>query len=223
MIRVYGEKTDLLIDRKAEIRNIRMLQKVNFAPRLYATFNNGLAYEYAPGVTLTTETVRAPDVFPLVARRLAELHAVAVPSSARAGLWVSLKKFLGLAAPSAAESALEYARGSSADISAVDRLGSELAELEEALSGTGSPVVMCHNDLLLANVILDASKGKVTFIDYEYAGHNYQAFDIGNHFAEFAGKLKSCPTLSCNLLGRERNSQWRKKLQGAFLSMIVRL
>lgn len=30
--------------------------------------------------------------------------------------------------------------------------------------------------------------GHVRFIDYEYAGYNYQAFDIGNHFNEFAGK-----------------------------------
>lgn len=30
--------------------------------------------------------------------------------------------------------------------------------------------------------------GHVHFIDYEYAGYNYQAFDIGNHFNEFAGK-----------------------------------
>jgi len=30
--------------------------------------------------------------------------------------------------------------------------------------------------------------GSVKFIDYEYAGYNYQAYDIGNHFNEFAGK-----------------------------------
>ncbi|RVE56309.1 hypothetical protein OJAV_G00219920 [Oryzias javanicus] len=29
--------------------------------------------------------------------------------------------------------------------------------------------------------------GSIKFIDYEYAGYNYQAFDIGNHFNEFAG------------------------------------
>ena len=29
----------------------------------------------------------------------------------------------------------------------------------------------------------------VRFIDYEYADFNYQAFDIGNHFNEFAGTL----------------------------------
>lgn len=33
--------------------------------------------------------------------------------------------------------------------------------------------------------------GHVRFIDYEYTGYNYQAYDIGNHFNEFAGELSS--------------------------------
>lgn len=32
------------------------------------------------------------------------------------------------------------------------------------------------------------AKKSITFIDYEYAAYNHQAFDIGNHFNEFAGK-----------------------------------
>lgn len=36
--------------------------------------------------------------------------------------------------------------------------------------------------LLLSHV------GDVQFIDYEYSGYNYLAYDIGNHFNEFAGK-----------------------------------
>lgn len=51
--------------------------------------------------------------------------------------------------------------------------------------------MFCHNDLLLGNVVYDASKAAVTFIDYEYAGYNHQAFDIGNHFNEFAGNVVS--------------------------------
>jgi len=61
--------------------------------------------------------------------------------------------------------------------------------LKTELSSAGSPIVFCHNDLLLANVIYNAEKNTVTFIDYEYSNYNYQAFDIGNHFAEFAGKI----------------------------------
>lgn len=32
--------------------------------------------------------------------------------------------------------------------------------------------------------------GDVQFIDYEYSGYNYLAYDIGNHFNEFAGKIE---------------------------------
>lgn len=37
--------------------------------------------------------------------------------------------------------------------------------------------------------------GNVKFIDYEYAGYNYQAYDIGNHFNEFAGWYNFINTL----------------------------
>jgi thiamine kinase-like enzyme len=76
------------------------------------------------------------------------------------------------------------------------KLEEEYALLKAELCSLGSPVVFCHNDLLLANVIYNAEKSTVTFIDYEYSNYNYQAFDIGNHFAEFAGKnYLFCSTL----------------------------
>jgi len=33
---------------------------------------------------------------------------------------------------------------------------------------------------------------KVSFIDFEYVGYNYQAFDIANHFCEYAGEHFTC-------------------------------
>lgn len=63
----------------------------------------------------------------------------------------------------------------------------EFIELYNKLEKTGSPVLFCHNDLLLGNIVYTPERNKVTFIDYEYAELNFQAFDIGNHFAEFPG------------------------------------
>lgn len=62
--------------------------------------------------------------------------------------------------------------------------------MEDELTQLDSPIVFCHNDLLLGNILYDRSKKTVNFIDFEYAGPNYQAYDIANHFCEFAGKLK---------------------------------
>lgn len=46
----------------------------------------------------------------------------------------------------------------------------------------------------MLSVLVLASSGHVRFIDYEYSSYNYQAFDIGNHFNEFAG----LPNLAAN-------------------------
>lgn len=44
-------------------------------------------------------------------------------------------------------------------------------------------------DLLLGNIIYNKDKPEaaINFIDFEYAGPNFQAYDIANHFCEFAG------------------------------------
>lgn len=76
LVRIYGNKTDLLIDRKAETQNFQLLHTYGLAPSLYATFKNGLVYEYVPGTTLNIESVLCPDIWPLVARRMAEMHRV---------------------------------------------------------------------------------------------------------------------------------------------------
>lgn len=68
-----------------------------------------------------------------------------------------------------------------------EKLQEEINDMKARLINTKNPVVFAHNDLLLGNVIYTESNNSVTFIDYEYAAFNYQAFDIGNHFAEFAG------------------------------------
>ncbi|CDQ84471.1 unnamed protein product [Oncorhynchus mykiss] len=67
------------------------------------------------------------------------------------------------------------------------RLREEMVWMQQSLSVLGSPVVLCHNDLLCKNIIYNQQGENVKFIDYEYAGYNYQAYDIGNHFNEFAG------------------------------------
>lgn len=69
-----------------------------------------------------------------------------------------------------------------------EKIMQEVQELKEKLGNLMNPVVFAHNDLLLGNVIFTEETNSVTFIDYEYADFNYQAYDIGNHFAEFVGK-----------------------------------
>ncbi|KAL7015994.1 hypothetical protein ACKWTF_016762 [Chironomus riparius] len=57
----------------------------------------------------------------------------------------------------------------------------------DILQSSNSQIVFCHNDLLLSNIIYTSDTSKISLIDFEYAEPNYQAFDIGNHFAKMSG------------------------------------
>ncbi|NXM90519.1 EKI2 kinase, partial [Oenanthe oenanthe] len=186
LVRVYGRRTELLVDRETELRNFQVLRAHGCAPDLYCAFQNGLCYQFLPGVALGPEHVRDPHVFRLVAREMARVHAIhANGSLPRPILWQKLHKYLSLVktelSPKVSNPSLPQ------DVPGPAALQQELAWMQETLSQLGSPVVLCHNDLLCKNIIYDSTRERVRFIDYEYTGYNYQAFDIGNHFNEFAG------------------------------------
>ena len=73
------------------------------------------------------------------------------------------------------------------NIPSKDELIEELSWLEEMLCQLNDELVFCHNDLLLGNILYDEIEHSIEFIDFEYAGANYQSYDIANHFCEFAG------------------------------------
>ncbi|KAF3859490.1 hypothetical protein F7725_021889 [Dissostichus mawsoni] len=123
----------------------------------------------------------------LIAKQLAKYHVIHahngwVPQS---DLWVKMGKYFALI-PKYLKDPEKNAR-LSMEVPSPRCLREELVWLQQSLSVLGSPVVLCHNDLLCKNIIYNAEEGHVKFIDYEYAGYNYQAYDIGNHFNEFAG------------------------------------
>ena len=58
LVRIYGEKTDLIIDRETEKRNMKLLEKHGSAEPLYCAFKNGLCYGFVHGNTLDEKTCR---------------------------------------------------------------------------------------------------------------------------------------------------------------------
>lgn len=98
LIRVYGNKTDLLIDRKAETRNFKLLNAAGLAPRLYGTFETGLVYEYVEGDILTVDTCHVENVYTLVAQTMADMHCVhgSGDMDRQPNLWCKMKQFLDL-------------------------------------------------------------------------------------------------------------------------------
>lgn len=63
LVRIYGNKTELFVDRDNEVKSFQVLHAHRCAPRLYCTFNNGLCYEFLEGVALEPEHIRNPAIF----------------------------------------------------------------------------------------------------------------------------------------------------------------
>jgi ethanolamine kinase len=74
------------------------MHNAGYAPRLYATFENGLAYEYVPGDTLSTESCHSASVFPLVASMMARMHKLECGDSTKkeAMVWNKARQFINL-------------------------------------------------------------------------------------------------------------------------------
>uniref|UniRef100_A0A8C0I918 ethanolamine kinase n=1 Tax=Bubo bubo TaxID=30461 RepID=A0A8C0I918_BUBBB len=213
LVRIYGNKTELLVDRDEEVKSFRVLQAHGCAPQLYCTFNNGLCYEFMQGEALDPEHVCNPDIFRLIARQLAKIHTIHAHNGwiPKSNLWLKMGKYFSLIPTEFADE--EVNKRFLSDIPSPQVLQEEMTWMKERLSNLGSPVVLCHNDLLCKNIIYNKKRGDVQFIDYEYSGYNYLAYDIGNHFNEFAGVNEVDYSLYPN---RKLQEQWLRSYLEAY-------
>ncbi|XP_072905549.1 ethanolamine kinase 1-like isoform X1 [Hemitrygon akajei] len=190
LVRIYGNMTERFINRENEVKSFQILHAHHRAPELYCTFQNGICYEFIKGTVIDMWLLRNPSISRLIAKEMAHFHSVQPDGghSSEPVLWKSLSMYLTLLKSSHSEQASGVSSVDNMnDMPSFDVLVGEIELLKEHLSQIKSPVVLCHNDLLCNNIIYVEAKGDVKFIDYEYAGYNYQAYDIGNHFNEFAG------------------------------------
>jgi ethanolamine kinase len=67
------------------------------------------------------------------------------------------------------------------------KIAKELEWLKSDSIPKDAKVAFCHNDLLAGNIMKHTINGNIQLIDFEYGGVNFVAFDIANHFNEFAG------------------------------------
>eukprot|EP00835_Amoeboradix_gromovi_P004017 NODE_291_length_11621_cov_0.390557.p3 type:complete len:329 gc:universal NODE_291_length_11621_cov_0.390557:7794-6808(-) len=188
LVRLYGNKTEIMIDRKKEIEYLCYLCQFGESPPIYYTFNNGLIYGYKSGFPLISYSdqedsvlTSSREVYPpvdlpvpvleAVVQKMARFHAIE-PFEDGNQFENTMKKWY---------KELDH----STDTFSFDFLG----ELNFLLSILPSDVANSHNDLLLGNIILQPSDDfyVVHFIDFEYSFPNCRAFDLANFFNELCG------------------------------------
>jgi ethanolamine kinase len=173
VVRVYGHNTDRIIDRHEEILHILQIKLL----ALNATFSNGLIVTYQEGKAAETPMLADPLISDKIAVALGQLHRVTVETKDHSNqLFQKIDHFLDGLDPTSDDVNIGEFREKVAKLKAV---------LEKELAN--EPILLCHNDLLAANVVWDNETQSVHIIDYEYCDWTWPHFDIANHFFEWVG------------------------------------
>jgi ethanolamine kinase len=174
LIRTFGANSEVLIDRIQESENIKHLSVLGLCPEVYARFDNGMVYGYVEGDVFSLDDMT--EKAGLVAKHLAEWHSIKMQHGSKPSLFVTIDAWLE-----------KLPHNSKLSEMTRDHLKMESKLLQTSLEKLQSPVVFCHNDLQVGNVIYNNDRDCVAFIDFEYGAPNFRGFDIGNHFNEFGG------------------------------------
>jgi ethanolamine kinase len=195
LIRVYGANTEVVIDRESENRLFADLSRRGFAPVYHGRFENGRVEGWCAGFrALTPPELGTAPMRRLIAQRLWELHSFPPPTPTPR-MWRTLGGWMN-AALTVHFDGRDYVRRQALNLGRYAEFLKRLKQYEqgpltdEATAAGGAVAlrpVAAHNDLLAGNVLTNRAQDRVRFIDYEYGATAPAAFDVANHFCEYAG------------------------------------
>lgn len=167
VVRLPGPDTELLeIDRNCEQIAQSRAAALGFAPDVLGVFDGCLVTHFERGVEIPAVEFSSISVLDQAAAMLRAFHSSApldhaFDAFAVPGLHRSAAVSRGVPIPAAYPS--------------VDVVVREIATV---FAASPDPAVPCHNDLLRANFLRDGAR--LWLLDWEYAGMNDRAFDLGN-------------------------------------------
>jgi ethanolamine kinase len=202
VFRIYGQGTDVYINRNNEISCMKLLNALKIGAEVYGRFENGIFYEYLKGNTVNYEIIQNELIFAMIAESLANFHLIMTGStesneffSKQPILFDCINKLCNII-PDSYENIKESDRYLVEKLPTKQLILKEIFKMKNNLESYFNKsklnnVVFSHNDLLLENIIYnkDNNLGKqIMFIDFEYSGYNYQAYDIASHFNNYCTK-----------------------------------
>jgi thiamine kinase-like enzyme len=167
VVRLPGARTELLgIDRAGEAEVARRAADLGVGPAVIAELPGvgTLVTEFVGGEPATGADLLAPGVLEAVSASIRLLHRSG-PTDARFPIFRVIERH-----------ARDAADVGGAVPAIYDELSTVARRIEQALSADRP--VLCHNDLLPANVLLGPDRHWL--IDFEYAGMNDALFDLAN-------------------------------------------
>ncbi len=188
LVRVFGGEGS--IDRVQDNAVFISLSKSGLGPKCHGLFANGRVEEFLQEFrSLLYEELSDERISHAIAAELARVHHFQPPSAVlgprpEPSLWRQLWGWH----KDALQVSFEAGTSQAALLEALhlDQAECELRELQAQVQDTW-PLAFCNNDLNAENIMVNSDSGKIFLIDFEYGGINYIAFEIANHFNEYAG------------------------------------
>jgi thiamine kinase-like enzyme len=168
VVRIPGRHTVLLaIDPAHGYQNTVTAARIGVGARVIQNLPEWsvMVLEFIAGQTLSSQTMRTPDMIRRVVYAVRRLHA-GPPFANAFNLFRTMDAYLatvqqsGMTLPDGYGAALTIAR-----------------RIEEALEARPLPLVPCHNDLMPENFIDDGTEMRL--VDYDYSGINDPCCDLG--------------------------------------------
>lgn len=97
IIKLFGDQTDLFIDRQNEFESMIKLSKYNvLSQEIRILFQNGFIYDFVPGRPCSRDDVRKPEISKLIAEKLAKFHSVPINNFDQPYFMKLIRKFLSI-------------------------------------------------------------------------------------------------------------------------------
>ncbi len=182
-VRIYGDKTELFIDRQYEAETIREMARVGvgsnlvkFMPEIGVTIVEFIG----DSIVLTNDHFLDRSLYPLIVEPIRKIHDSGVQLPKLFNPLVEVKKMFSILNDLKAEYPEFDIAGT------IERL----ERLTDIINIPESEYTACHNDLLADNFILinedarDKYDSPMYIIDWEYGGMAPRFYDIGDMFQE---------------------------------------
>jgi len=180
VFRLYGQKTDLFIDRDAQMETMKLLEHLCISPRLikYLPDKDVTIIEFIKGYTLNNDDFLKEELWKKIIPPIKKLHKSKIKISKVFNPLVEIKRLYKIL-NNLNQNYPEF------DIENIIKI---LEKLYDIASISPSEFVLCHNDLLAENFMLvyDVKKfgESMYLIDWEYSGMNTCYYELADMFQE---------------------------------------
>ena len=162
ILRIFGNNTNMLIDRENEKNIINHLSKYNYAPKILEQFDNSRIEEYIDG---------CPNIDPCkyqkeICDSLRKIHDINYDFEILS-FWDKFSKYKKLANNPFDE-----------------KINKLIDDIKKEKDHFLNEEVLGHGDLTLGNIIL-TQNNQIRFIDFEYSCIMPRCFDLANHICEY--------------------------------------